>query len=642
VKEKLKCAAGHYCPQGSSDAYQYPCPAGTFSEKTDNQADTDCTDCTAGYYCLQGSTEPIYECPIGHYCEAKTKTAYQTPCPAGTYNHITKLKASTECFTCPTGHYCVAGSTEPTVCPVGTYGPATGYKAAHDDGSNDGCLACPAGETCEVAGTTTTTVCGTGYYSYVGDTACLVCKAGHYCPDASTTGANHDNTYICPAGYLCPAGLGVDPTSAGDTYKCPKGYYCLSGTTAAVACLSGTYNDQLAGVDASACQTTPQGYYTGDAAIEYTSTPCNPGYYCPAGSTSGNEVACPVATQRKTSGAGAVGDCETCDAGYYCGEATSEPTICTQGSYCVAGVETPTPCPIGTFGASLGLTSEADCTSCLPGMFCSQIGLRAPDGLCDIGYYCIQGASTPNPTDGTTGNVCIAGGFCDIGSFESVSCKPGTFNANTLATSEAECIACTAGKYCSGTFISAETGDCTAGYYCEAGSTIPTATAADKGYYAEAAASAQIACPLGKYNPLPGQSACVDCLEGYYCPTEALAEDIIECPTGHYCPTGSNSTIRCPIGTYNPFTKAKAEADCKDCLPGSYCSAQGLSAVSGTCSAGYYCKTKSTLQAPETADVNGNFGPCPTGHYCPAGTAEPIKCPPGYYNSLTKQDQLSD
>ena len=125
-------------------------------------------------------------------------------------------------------------------------------------------------------------------------------------------------------------------------------------------------------------------------------------------------------------------------------------------------------------------------------MYCSQKGLRSPDGLCDIGYYCIQGATTPNPTDGTLGNVCVAGGFCDLGSFESVTCKPGTFNTATKGTSEADCIACTPGQYCAGTFISS-TQPCTAGYYCTAGSTIPTSTAAAKGYYSGAAASDQTA-----------------------------------------------------------------------------------------------------------------------------------------------------
>jgi len=627
VKEKLKCAAGYYCPAGTKSPYENPCPEGTYSSNTNNVASGSCTACTAGYYCEEGTTTPVFECPKGHYCPAGTKKATEFPCAAGTYNHITKLTQASECFVCPEGNYCVAGSITPTVCPVGTYAPGTGYQAAHDVSTSDsikGCLACPAGQTCATAGTVSTTTCGVGYYSYVGTTTCLVCKIGHYCPDASTTGANHDNNYICPAGYLCPAGTPADPTTSGTTYQCPKGHYCLAGASSATPCLAGTYNDVLGGTSLASCKTTPAGYYTRDASTTQGIL-CSAGYYCLAGTTGEAAIPCPLGKMRMTTGAAQLSDCIDCTAGYYCGEATAIPTICPQGSYCVAGSSTPAQCPIGTFGAKVGLTAESECQDCLPGMFCSQKGLKAPDGLCDMGYYCVLKSTTPNPTDGTTGNVCVAGGFCDLGSFESVSCKPGTFNANTKGTSEAECIACTAGKYCSGTFISAPTGDCTAGYYCEAGSTIPTATVADKGHYTQAGASSQTPCATGTYNPLPGQSACVPCRKGYYCDVEGLAEDIKDCTTGHYCPQGVSTPTRCPIGTYNDLTNGESLTDCKACLPGKYCSSEGLSAVAGTCAAGYFCKTKSELETPETQDVNGNFGPCPVGHYCPAGTAEPIK-----------------
>ena len=168
------------------------------------------------------------------------------------------------------------------------------------------------------------------------------------------------------------------------------------------------------------------------------------------------------------------------------------------------------------------------------------------------------------------GNECLAGGFCDLGSFETVPCKPGTFNNATRGTSEADCTACTAG------------------FYCTAGSTIATATAADKGYYSTAGASTQTACATGTYNPLPGQSTCVTCLAGYYCGTTALSENIVDCPTGHYCPTGTINPERCPIGTYNDLTNQIAQSDCKSCTAGKFCSSEGLSAVSGTCSAGYF------------------------------------------------------
>jgi hypothetical protein len=553
------------------------------------------------------------------------------------------LIAQDKCFDCPEGHYCEAGSILPTKCPVGTYAPGKNYQAAHDVSTVDaikGCLACPAGQTCEVAGTTVTTTCGKGFYSYEGTTTCLTCKPGHYCPDDSTTGVKHDTIYICPAGYLCPAKTPADPTASGDTYKCPKGHYCLVGATAAIPCLAGTYNDVLGGSSLASCKQTPQGYYTKEASTTQ-GTLCTVGYYCPAGTTGEAAVPCPIGKMRTTPGAGAETDCATCTAGYYCGQGTAIPKVCPQGSYCPAGSSTPTQCPIGTFGAKVGLTAATECQDCLPGMYCSQKGLKAPDGLCDMGYYCILKATTPNPTDGTTGNVCVKGGFCDLGSFESVSCKPGTFNANTKGTSESECIACTPGKYCSGTFIWQETGQCTAGYYCEAGSTIPTAIVADKGHYTLAGASSQTPCAKGTYNPLPGQSTCVPCRIGYYCDELGMSENIKDCITGHYCPQGTTDPVRCPIGTYNDLINGGSLAACKDCLPGKYCNAEGLSAVAGTCAAGYFCKIKSKLEAAETADTDGNFGPCPVGHYCPAGTAEPIKCPPGTYNPQTKKSLLT-
>ena len=275
-------------------------------------------------------------------------------------------------------------------------------------------------------------------------------------------------------------------------------------------------------------------------------------------------------------------------------------------------------------------------------MYWSQKGLRSPDGLWDIGYYCVQGATTPNPTDGTLGNVCVAGGFWDLGSFESVNCKPGTFRTDIKGTSEADCTACTPGQYCSGTFISS-TQSCTAGYYCSAGSTIPTSTAADKGYYSLAAASTQTAWATGTYNPLTGQSTCVTWLAGYYWDVAGLAEDIKDWPTGNYWPAGSNSPTRWPIGTYNDLTNGIAVTDWKDWPSGKYWSSEGLSAPAGTWTAGYYCKTKSQLQAAETADpVNNYYGPWPVGHYWPAGTGEPIKCPPGTYNPANKKTVVTD
>jgi len=45
------CAQGHYCPEMTTSPDQYPCPAGTFTNRSDLFHESECEQCTAGYYC---------------------------------------------------------------------------------------------------------------------------------------------------------------------------------------------------------------------------------------------------------------------------------------------------------------------------------------------------------------------------------------------------------------------------------------------------------------------------------------------------------------------------------------------------------------------------------------------------------------
>lgn len=128
--------------------------------------------------------------------------------------------------------------------------------------------------------------------------------------------------------------------------------------------------------------------------------------------------------------------CKDCPEGFYCTDAATEPTSCPQGYYCPASSTLPTACPAGTYGNGIELIEEADCTDCEMGMFCSQSGLGSPDGLCDPGYYCTSKATIPNPTDGVTGDICPAGGFCEKGTRVSGSCPPGSYNPDTGGKSQ--------------------------------------------------------------------------------------------------------------------------------------------------------------------------------------------------------------
>lgn len=84
------------------------------------------------------------------------------------------------------------------------------------------------------------------------------------------------------------------------------------------------------------------------------------------------------------------------------------------------------------------------------------------------------------------------------------------------------------------------------------------------------------------------------------------------CPKGHWCPVVEEKVsynfyeYKCPVGTYNQFTKRVYEYECQNCPEGYFCNEEGL------------------------YNVTANL--CPLGHYCPERTVEPVPCPPGFYS----------
>ena len=317
------------------------------------------------------------------------------------------------------------------------------------------------------------------------------------------------------------------------------------------------------------------------------------------------------------------------------------PIECPQGYYCGNGVSEPAKCPKGYYGADSRLRAVGDCTICPQGRYCSQAGLSAPDGLCDPGYTCGSGSTSPAPPtrrnlQGTSG-VCPAGGYCEQGSKYATRCPPGTYNPLPGQDQATDCRGCDDGNYCIGTVDPTTSGLCTAGYYCNSNSTAPTQFVSDQGKFSLAGAAIDTACAIGTYNPFFAQSSCITCKKGYYCPSTGM-KVMTECPTGYYCPVGASSITACPAGTFNSVVKATASTDCINCPPGKYCLA-GASTPTGNCNQGYYCRTSAQIASPTGTATN--FGICPAGHYCPARTGDPIQCPPGTYNTLTNSVSIA-
>lgn len=147
--------------------------------------------------------------------------------------------------------------------------------------------------------------------------------------------------------------------------------------------------------------------------------PCLPGLYCP---DEGNAL--PTLK---------------CTAGYWCKTGSHTPTPndtsygvrCPNGSYCPVGTPRPINCPAGSYQPDSGKTSLSDCKLCEPGMYCGKSGLHAVTGPCNPRFFCIANATTNEPRDGVSGDICPEGHYCTQQTSEPYKCPNATFMNHT-------------------------------------------------------------------------------------------------------------------------------------------------------------------------------------------------------------------
>lgn len=83
---------------------------------------------------------------------------------------------------------------------------------------------------------------------------------------------------------------------------------------------------------------------------------------------------------------------------------------------------------------------------------------------------------------------------------------------------------------------------------------------------------------------------------------------------GHYCPSGTNATLPCPAGTFNPSVGIGFVNQCLGCTAGQYCQGFGLNVTTGNCSLGYYCSGNASVPNP-TDGSTGKFFVLKFPHY---------------------------
>jgi hypothetical protein len=634
------CTAGFYCPAGSASPSSNPCPPGWFSNRTDLADALECTICPAGEYCEGGGTIPTGNCAPGHYCPQGTSSDMQFPCAAGTYTSSDSATAQYECMDCPAGYFCEEGSTEPIPCSPGSYTNRNNTESS-GPGAWPACTQCPEGFFCGLA-SAEPQPCAAGSQSTAGSEECSPCLAGFYCSAQATTHADmlsgggswdraDDPAGACFNGTYCLEGMTRVPDLATDA--CPSGHFCPVATGEPFPCPAGSYNPHTGMDELEDCLLAPGGTYSVDASSTWTGE-CEPGFYCPEGSTGPQQVPCPENYYRTSPGAASIDDCSLCTAGSYCKSGSYELLDCPRGFYCSTGAGYPEPCPAGTYGNSTRLRSASDCASCDPGYFCDATGMIAPRGLCDPGYFCSFGSITSAPTgpgspevEDYMGGLCEEGGYCPAGSSASQPCPSGTYNNVTGAATLEQCLPCPPAQFCSGAANSSPTGWCAAGFYCDGGATSSAQYLTPPGYFAGPGAAYPSPCLPGEFNSEYGQSSCRACPAGRYC--ENYASNSSEpCPLGYFCPEGTDVPSRCPAGTYGPQFGLQEVSDCSPCVPGKYCDSNGLSQPTGPCEKGYFCSGGSTLRNP----FDQEFGSiCPAGHFCPQGSSSPSPCPLGTF-----------
>ena len=455
---------------------------------------------------------------------------------------------------CIPGHF-IIGDYGCHPCYPGTFKYSYGFEACH---------ACPSGT-----------------YSNLewGSTGCSVCSDGQYVLPSQAGCAN-----CTLSGQLLPFALGMDLDCL--ITSCEDGYVLSWDRTACMPC-----PDNWTWVGPG-CEPPPllivgNDCYTMLGMISFEQG-CIP---CPVNWTAVNAETCVPSSQPCPSGSVVAVDgktCIPCAPGWYQqGESVCVP--CGQGTYSefTWGSTACIGCPQGTYSSSIGLIYDASqCSTCKSGTYAPNYGMSE----------CIQchqivineGVGCGIPTCGyqqyfsMDQQECLACTVCQDTTYVLSNCTP---------TSNTVCASCR--STCPFTEVLTK--------YCTMfeDSVCANVTVCPQGTYSvpSTVTPALFSCPScipGKYNDIPGASACKQCsVPGTY-PNGQRSGCVngTQCEPGAYltpyfycalCSPGTGSCMPCPANTY---AARAGQVSCTPCPNGTF-AAKGSSACStATCISG--------------------------------------------------------
>lgn len=200
----------------------------------------------------------------------------------------------------------------------------------------------------------------------------LECPAGFYCPEGSGTPTTCPSGTYCPTGSAaptpCPSGS-YCPVIAAAPVLCPLNQYCIASSATPQWCPVGEASTNLG---AAICDPVPAGYVQviADGGSESVSA-CGQGYFCLGGATAAEQ--CPIGTYAATMG---LSSCSDAPAGSYVpvrGQAAVQQ--CPRGTYQPSvGAGSCLQAQAGYYVSSLGSDHESPCA---PGSYQSQPGSQS-------------------------------------------------------------------------------------------------------------------------------------------------------------------------------------------------------------------------------------------------------------------------
>ena len=401
------CGLTGYCNSGCPNTFVSYCAtfgAWAVDFSTSSFGDT-CPILPCGFGCMM-------QCSLGDGCYAPATSAVGTfsKCPAGTQCTKSSCIALADCGSCAAGNYATLGS-GCISCPAGRYGATSGLTASTCSGL---CVCGRYGSATGLTSSSCTGACAAGRYGLASSarttsTCSGLCSPGYYCPSGSCSATQN----ACPVGtFGSSSGLSVATCSG----LCLAGYF--GGTAAQTAntctglCDCGTFGSAT-GLSVSTCSgLCDAGSFGLPSTVRTTSScdgQCSMGFYCPAGSCSATQYACPAGTFGATLGLSTSSCSGQCALGYW-------------GSDAQTDAKCSGPCACGRYGSAPGQAANTCSGLCDAGSFGLPSTVRttaACDGLCSPGYYCPAGSCS------ATQNACPAGTYSGAaGASSAATCLP--------------------------------------------------------------------------------------------------------------------------------------------------------------------------------------------------------------------------